>query len=521
MRPPESAPTGWTRRQFLIRAGSVVGGAAALGIVGYAAAEFLGGATAPAATPSSSPRGVALAGSGASPSPAPTATPVGQGRQHFRSRPDLLPPEIMIDQAAIGTSPGYLFFTPANGDGTDGPAIIDERGNLVWLRPDYQKHAASFTVVTYQGRPALAWWEGDVNAGVGNGEFVLADDRYREIGRIRAANGRLADLHEIQITPRGTALIFADAIVSPAAGSSTPGSLQVLDCAVQEIDIATGDVVFEWHSVDQIDLAESYLPLPGAGGGVYDYVHANSIDVDSDGNLLISARNTSAIYKVDRSSGRIVWRLGGKRSDFRLGDGAAFSWQHDARRHADGSLSLYDDSAAPGASRGLILQLDEQAMTATTKAQYPHPRQLQSTSQGNLQVLDDGHVFVGWGSQPYMSEFAADGTLIFDASFPAATQSYRDFRFIWQSIPAELPAMAFDAADAGTVVYASWNGATEVAAWEVIGGERSDRLTRVATAQRTGFETTISVPGRPNYVAVRPLDRTGAVMGVSEVRPTA
>ena len=255
---------------------------------------------------------------------------------------------------------------------------------------------------------------------------------------------------------------------------------------------------------------------PTTGQQVYDYVHLNSIEVDRDGGLLVSARNTSTIYKIDRTTGEIVWRLGGKRSDFTMGDGAAFSWQHDARRQADGTLTLFDDSATPGHSRALILEVDETTRTARLVREFAHPKGLLAASQGNVQVLPNGDLFVGWGSQPFFSEFAPDGTLRFDATFPAGVQSYRDIRSPWVGRPADAPAVEVDTnVSSGLTVFASWNGATEVAGWEVLGGASAGSLRTVGSAARSGFETTIAIAEQPTVLVVRALGRDGRTLGTS------
>jgi hypothetical protein len=358
-----------------------------------------------------------------------------------------------------------------------------------------------------------------VNGGVGTGDIVLADSTYREISRVRAGNGRRVDLHEFQVTPQGTALLLADAGV-PAAGAPGGAGLsgEVLDCAVQEIDLRTGAVLFEWHSVDHIAIDESFVPPTTDSTAIYDYVHANSIELDRDGTLLVSARNTSAVYKVDRTTGAIAWRLGGKRSDFAMGNGAAFSWQHDARRHTDGTLTIFDDSATPGHSRAIVLQLDNQAKTATLVRAFEHPTALLAKSQGNMQVLPGGNVLVGWGDAGYVSEFSSAGQLVFDATYPAAIQSYRNFRSEWTGRPSKLPAAAAVAGPNGTVIaFASWNGATEVATWDVLAGSTADALGHAGSAPRAGFETSIPVNGRAKLVRVVARDARGTILGFSPV----
>lgn len=441
-------------------------------------------------------------------------------RQTFRSRTDLAPPLMEASTPSGSVASGFLFLTPSNGAGQDGPTILDDTGELVWMHPGTGKTTTDLRVATYQGKPVLTWWEGSNNAGIGSGEHVVVDSSYREVVRIRGGSGRQVDLHELQLTPSGTALFFADAgIAAGVPAGASPVPWQILDCAVQEVDIATGALRFEWHAADHIALDESVVDAPTTKNSVYDYVHTNSIEVDTDGNLIVSARNTSAIYKIDRSSGAIIWRLGGKRSDFAMGPGTTFGLQHDARRQPDGTLTIFDDGAGPGASRAIVLRLDETAMTATLVREYAQPHGLFSASQGNMQVLPNGNVFVGWGSQPHFSEYSADGTLVLDATF-TATQSYRDYRFPWVGRPTEPPAIAVDEGGSRPTVYASWNGATEVATWDVLAGASATSLSYVVSAPRSGFETAIALKAPAAFVAVRARDASGTVLGTSQVTAT-
>ncbi len=451
----------------------------------------------------------------------PSASASPGARRTYRSRPDIAAPLVEITTLAGIPAPGLVFLTPANGQGHDGPMIVDASGELVWMRPDTSGYATDLRVATLGGAPVLTWWEGDNNAGIGSGEHVVADASYRVLHRIDGQKGRKADLHELVLTPGRTALFFAYASVGPGPLPASPDNqIRVMDCAIQEVDLTTGALLFEWHSVDHIAVDESVLTPPTAADAIHDYFHGNSIEVDTDGNLIVSARNTSAVYKVDRTTGDVIWRLGGKRSDFDMGPGTAFALQHDARRQADGTLTLFDDNQAPNFSRGLVLRVDESAKTATMVREYPQPQRLLSTSQGNVQYLPNGHVFIGWGSVPQFSEFTADGRLVLHAEF-TASQSYRDRRYAWVGRPAEAPTVAADPSGSGAVVYASWNGATEVARWDVLVGN-STAMRQVASTPRTGFETIVGLQQLATgdtLVAVRARDATGAVLGTSSSIP--
>ena len=439
----------------------------------------------------------------------------------FRSRPDLNPPAVEVATRAHDIAPGYVFIAPKVGVGQDGPMIVDDLGRLVWFSNG--KYARDFKVQRYRGEPVLTWWDGKIVQGHGVGEYAIFDNSYREIARVQAGNGYRGDLHEFLITPQDTALLTTYASVPmdlSVVGGPEDGA--VWDGIAQELDIETGEVLFEWHSLEHVGLEESYYAPAKDISRPLDYFHINSIDVDHDDNLLISARNTSTVYKVDRKSGEVIWRLGGKNSDFQMGPGTRTAFQHDARRQRDGTITIFDNGAAPkmhDQSRGISLELDMERMRATLIREFVHPDKLLATSQGNLQVLPNGDVFIGWGSEPFFSEFSGDGELLFDARFVSNTnESYRAFRFPWSGHPGGNPAIAAESSadDEEVTVYASWNGATEVATWQVLAGPGPKKLRPVGSVPREGFETAIMVHTTHPYVGVRAKDRSGRVLGASE-----
>jgi hypothetical protein len=473
---------------------------------------------------------VTLAGCGGKAKPTPKAAPQPPPgpTQHFRSRPDLKPPVVQIRTPAKRTAPGYVFLAPKMAVVQAGPLIMDNRGQVVWFRPlKRSKGVTDFRAQRYHGKPVLTWWRGRVSdVGVGiNGWYVIYDQSYRAIAEVRPGNGLVGDVHEFLLTSRDTALMtiyhrrHADL---RALGGPKDGL--IWDGIVQEVDIPTGRVLFEWHSFPEIPVAESYSNPPKKQLGTkpfpYDYIHLNSIDEEPNGNLLVSGRNTHAVYEISRRTGKVLWRLGGKKSDFRLGPGVRFAWQHDARRQPDGTITIFDNGAAPPVekfTRVLVLKLDERSKRASLVRSYRHPKRLLAPFEGNAQFLPNGHVFVGWGAWPYVSELDGSGRVLFDAYFghgkkPGAdADTYRAYRFVWHGRPKAPP----DVAVAGTKVYVSWNGATEVARWQVLVGKASDDLAVVATATKSGFETAIPFRATGKFVAVQALDRKGNVLGVS------
>ena len=434
----------------------------------------------------------------------------------FRSRPDLHPPSIDIATRAHNTAPGYIFVAPKKGAGQNGPMILDNSGQPVWFHPLQKEEdgiAMDFKVQRYKGEPVLTFWEGKVVGGHGLGEYVIADTSYRELRRVHAGNGYQGDHHEFLITPQDTGLItIFNPVRADLSSVGGPKDGMVLDGIAQEIDIATGEVLFEWHSLDHVELDETFFKA-------FDYFHINSIDVDHDSNLLISARNTSTVYKIDRKSGKVIWRLGGKKSSFEMGPGTRTRYQHDARRQSDGTITIFDngDLKFDEQSYGLVLELDEDNMKATLVHEYPHPQGRLVGTQGSYQVLPNGNVFIGWGSGPLFSEFSRDGELLFHARFPPEDESYRAFRFSWTGKPDDDPAVAAErGSDDRVTLYASWNGATEVASWQVVAGSSPERLEPVGFGTpREGFETAITVDTPEAYVGVEARDRSGQVLGTS------
>jgi hypothetical protein len=441
----------------------------------------------------------------------------------FRSRPDLRPPKVSLKRGPASAPEGYLFLGPAHNEGAQaGAMIVDASGRLVWFRPVTEGHwATNFRVQSHRGAPVLTWWQGKVDgaSGYGRGSGVILDSSYRQVAHIWAGNGRQADLHELLLTPEGTALItcYPEAVRADlsAVGGARDG--RVYQSVIQEIDIRTGHVLLEWRSLEHIPVTESYGPL----WGIYDYLHANSIDLTPDGHLLVSARHTCAVYKIHRRTGRVLWRLGGKRSDFAMAPGARFAWQHDARVHPGNRISLFDDGAGPRKSevqsRGIVLKVDHRRRRVRLARTYRHPRPLLAYAMGNMQLLPDDNVIVGWGNVPVLSEFGADGSLVGELRLDWGHASYRGFRFPWTGTPRDAPALAATPTGTGSTLYASWNGATAVAAWQVNLGPSPSQLTPAQVAPRTGFETAVPIPAADGYASVLALDGDARPLGRSRV----
>jgi hypothetical protein len=443
--------------------------------------------------------------------------------QNFQSLPNLHPPTVTVRQAAgAASAPGYVFASPFLGPGEWGPMIFDSAGNLVWFHPlPHGQDAADFRTQVYEGKNELTWWQGKtLTLGYGLGEDVIMNANYQTVAVVKAGNGLQADEHEFAVTPQGSAYILAYSPVRTglqSAGGSASGV--ALDGVIQEIDIHTGLVMWEWHSLGHVSLAESFSKPPAAATDPYDYFHINSLAVNSQGELLVSGRNTWALYEINPSSGAIVWRLGGKKSTFTLGAGVPFAYQHNAEWLGSDEVSLFDDEGSPAVkppSRGELVSLNTKARTATLVSQLVRsPGPLSTTSQGDLQALPDGGWMVGWGGLPNFTEFNARGQEIYDAQLPAGENSYRVYREAWSAQPTEPPAIVGEFNEGRATIYATWNGATTVYSWQLLTGTSAANATVQSNTPKTSFETPIPAPLAPFY-EVRALSASGRVLATLE-----
>ncbi|MGE5275105.1 MAG: arylsulfotransferase family protein [Verrucomicrobiota bacterium] len=444
-----------------------------------------------------------------------------KGEVHgFVTRPDLRPPVISVLRHTEGAGEGYLFLAPASGPGMRGGLIADDRGDPVYFHPTAPRTVMDFRPGLLRGAPVLSWWEGRYVRGVGKvGEYVVVDSSYREIARFATARHRRPDFHEVLLTDDGALLVTAyETVAADLRPVGGPSNGLLYGGVVQELAIPSGRLLWEWRSLDHVDVTET---VSDQLGSPFDYFHINGIDVDGDGNLLVSARNTSALYKVDRRNGKVLWRLGGKRSDFSMGKGTAFGFQHDPRFHEGGrTISLFDNGPRPGErrpeSRAIVLAVDQRRKQVTLKREIRHRPPLFAFATGANQLLPNGNRLVTWGITGWFTEYGPDGTVLLDASLPERGQNYRVFRSPWAGKPTVPPAFKAYRQDAGQAqFYASWNGATALAGWRLETGRTPGMLSAGGVHPRRGFETSFAIPPRTRYAAVVALDAAGAPLGRS------
>jgi Arylsulfotransferase (ASST) len=438
--------------------------------------------------------------------------------QSFHSAPALHPPIVSVRGRDPDPRYGDIF-TDASNTVQPGPIILSPQGQLIWFSPiPGGRFACDVEVQRYEGQSVLTYWQGYGGA-LPAGQDVIVNHFYQTIAVVHAGTGYLTDTHEFTITPQGTALISAYQII-PANLTSVggPAKGKLVDSTIQEIDIATGQVLWQWQAYGHVPLTDSYAGKPGKSP--YDFFHLNSIQQLPNGNLLVSARHTWTVYEISKQTGAILWELGGKQSSFKFGPGAHFEWQHDARMEPDGTITLLDNGAGAGPqhqsqSRALRLRLNFKTHRVTVAKAYTNDPSLLSSSQGDVQILPDGNVLVGWGAVPNVTEFSSGGRQVFSVYFHAPVQSYRALRSHWSGQPTAPPAIAVRAVHKGTRVYASWNGATGVASWLVLAGPSPSGLKPVKDFPKTSFETEMTVPSTKPYFAVQALGSAGHVLSAS------
>jgi hypothetical protein len=453
----------------------------------------------------------------------------------LNSRPDLEPPVLDVITKTDKVAPGMFFYAPRR----EGMTIADGAGRVRWNQPtgfgSPGTRINDFRAQTLNGKPVLTYWKGA--SGVSGfsqiGFFEILNDRYRRIAKFSPGNGYQADGHEFRLTERNTALVLAYRGVKwDMTSVGGPPDGKVFDNIVQEIDIETGAVLFEWHALGNVGLKSSEKLIP-EDGSAWDYFHVNAASADGN-SILVSGRSASTIYRINRRNARVRWRLRGdgikpKTNSFKLGPGTAFGYQHDVTRLPNGNITLFDNGSANGygpavneESSGLELRLSSKdgVRTATLVERYEHPDGIVAASQAGVHPQPNGNVVVGWGQVKRFTEFTPDGEVAFDATFDSsAAPSYRAYKSQWAGFPKDRPAIASEAVGDGATVWASWNGSTKVQSWKVFTGTSEDSLTEVGSSPWKGLETEIAISSVNGSVQAVAYDGDGKEIGRSGLIP--
>ena len=455
------------------------------------------------------------------------AAPIGayttKGAWSFVSAPSLHPPKLhnVAPTVTRKLAPGDLLVAnfpnvgargPMTGQG--GPLMVDNKLAPVWFAPvSTSLLAANLQQETYSGQPVLVWWEGLVSSSgvTTKGQVMVVDQHYRKVAQLKARAPWVVSLHDAAISGSAIWVTVYRTVkgqnLKPYRG---PARAAVLDAGVQEYDLKTGKLLYTWDALNpghraNLPLSASLQPAPASGSKAWDAYHVNSVQPLANHQILLSMRNTSAAYLINTTTGRIAWSLGGRHSSFKGAPNTRFAWQHDVQMLPGGKVTMFNDNCCsilpngdlgkPSApSAGTVLKLNTSAHTVSLVKNYRHRPYRYTAFLGSMQLLPQGNALVGYGSLPYLSEYSPSGRLLLDAVFPGKDQSYRArFSSTWVGTPYFPPSGAARRRGSTTIVYASWNGATQVASWQLMGGTSASSLKPIATKSRSGFETSLTV----------------------------
>ncbi|HTK82696.1 MAG TPA: aryl-sulfate sulfotransferase [Bacteroidota bacterium] len=363
----------------------------------------------------------------------PTVGPGNVGNRMTQSVLDSLPLDFPLIRISNydSTSEGQIFISNltflSSIPNTPYLAILENDGTPIF----YRKMPSFCFDFKMQPNGLLTYYE------LGAQRFYALDSTYAVVDSFACGNGYLTDLHELRILDNGHALIMSydsqkvDMRTVVAGGDS---SATVVGLIIQELDL-NKNVVFQWRSWDHFQITDA--THENLLAHTIDYVHGNAIELDTDGNILISSRHMDEITKIDRTTGNILWRLGGKNNQFTfLNDSIGFSHQHAIRRLPNGSIILFDNGNfhSPHFSRAIEYQLDETQKTANLVWQYRNSPDNFGGAMGYAQRLDNGNTLIGWGSSnPSLTEVKSDGTKVLELSYDSGIYSYRAYRFPWKS----------------------------------------------------------------------------------------
>lgn len=382
----------------------------------------------------------------------PKTTGLSKTKSIKQTAADDLPSNFPTFTVTPGTgtpAPGYIFLSPSHFQDTKGfNLIIDNSGNLVYWQEVTDGTPVDFQVLPNGQLGYGSMYEFSKVTGGGATKFWMMDSSYTIVDSFAMGNGYIAESHEFQLLPNGHAVMLAYDLqpvdMSKIVAGGHPGAM-VLGSIIQELD-GDGNVIFQWRSWDHLDLKDSYADLTQK---VFDPIHVNSIDMDSDNNLIVSVMAFGEIAKINRQTGEIIWIMGGRNNQFAFvndSEGSAyapqyFMYQHDVRRIDNGNILMIDDGqpSVRQWTRVVEYQIDETAKTATKVWQYRHTPDFYASSMGTAQRLPNGNTLIGWGqasstsaTKTAVTEVDPSGNVVLELAFDKNLwASYRAYKFDW------------------------------------------------------------------------------------------
>jgi hypothetical protein len=432
---------------------------------------------------------------------------------------------------------------PANA--TIGPEILDANGHAVYFvkTGSVGVRATDVREQSYHGAPVLTYWQGgtpkgpdgQLITGVGSGSDYILSQRYHVLKTVHGHGLEdgvpiKADQHEFLLTKHNTALIVCYGVTRRDATAEGGAKNQaVLDGIVEEIDLATSKVVFQWHSINHVPLSRSHTkPTANAPDTPWDYFHINAAKLDTDGNVIVSGRHTWAVYKINHNTGRTMWQFGGKASNFAIPKADRFAWQHDPEPMGNNTYRIFDNHwnqvppqpAADNHSRVITLALNFATHTASKVTEVDHHPNVFAGSQGNSQTQPAGHLVVGWGATSQLSEYNAKHQQVWNAQFDNGYNTYRAYKSPWVGNPDGHPSLTFKGSGSNRQVDVVWNGASRVHKWRIMGGSTRGNVVTIASTPWSGLDTAFKLSSYPKFLRIGAVDAHGHVLGYTNTKST-
>ncbi|GAB7340605.1 hypothetical protein MBLNU457_7013t1 [Dothideomycetes sp. NU457] len=498
-------------------------------------------------------------------------------RQRYISAPEITGPVANILKTSdSGLSPSKYVMWAAGGFNLPAvhPMILEANtGTTVWQGPIISHETMGPTVQRCNGSDYLTMWSGNgLFEGRKAGKSYIYNKNYELVWTISAKGGlKFVDGHEIFLTPQCTAIVtvYETHPHDLSHWNMTDGYL--MNSYFQEIDLATDELIFQWSAVDNMDITDSIWRPENKQQGFrkqmgYDFAHLNSIEKDYLGNYLLSMRHTSNVLYVSGVDGHVIWTLGGKRNDFEDlsgGNATNFAWQHHARWVDNQNLtkiSIFDDRSSlyqtteNNLTRGIIVEIDTTARTVRLDKSYDALHDIQAMREGSMQVLQDspepGNVILGYGNEAAWTEYAPNGTVLFDVTFAPfglnrlTPDNYRALKVNWTGEPTWNPSIAsgpnadysFNKSTnifeilrhdhngeprQNTTAYFSWNGATDISYWIVLTSKTNTNMTISSNFEarvvKKGFEIHYSLPYDTRFVRAIAVSDNDVIMGATAI----
>jgi hypothetical protein len=276
-----------------------------------------------------------------------------------------------------------------------------------------------------------------------NGWMVM-DSLKNIVDSVYCVNGYVADSHDFLALENGHYIMFAYDLQPYAMDTVVEGGdpeAIVEGLVIQEVD-ADHNLVFEWKSWDHFHITDNqYLPL---NLPTLTFIHANAIDVDDDGHLLLSSRNLDEITKINRTTGEIIWRWGGTQSDITFVNDYPFTYQHSISSLGDNRYLLFDNgnysslyTGVDNVSRAVEYELDPINMTATKVWEFVHPDSLFCPTQSSVQRLPNGNTLIDFGNLSLsnlgaiLTEVTPENEIVFQLEYDFGISLYRVKKTDW------------------------------------------------------------------------------------------